>query len=129
MSESPQGILAGLAGIVGDNHVIDAAGDQEPFVVDWRGRYRGHAVAVVRPGSTDEVAAVVRHCAERRLSIIPQGGNTGMCGAATPSDDASNVVIRLDRMRRVRDVSALANTITVEAVSYTHLTLPTILRV
>ena len=115
MSESPQGILAGLAGIVGDNHVIDAAGDQEPFVVDWRGRYRGHAVAVVRPGSTDEVAAVVRHCAERRLSIIPQGGNTGMCGAATPSDDASNVVIRLDRMRRVRDVSALANTITVEA--------------
>jgi FAD/FMN-containing dehydrogenase len=115
MSESPEGILAGLAGIVGDNHVIDAAGDQEPFVVDWRGRYRGRAVAVVRPGSTDEVAAVVRHCAEQRLSIIPQGGNTGMCGAATPDDGPSNVVIRLDRMRRVRDVSPLANTITVEA--------------
>src|SRR5690349_7457914 len=104
MSESSQGILARLAAIVGDNHVIDSAGDQEPYVVDWRGRYRGRAVAVVRPGSTDEVAAVVRHCAERRLSIIPQGGNTGMCGAATPDDGTSNVVIRLDRMRRVRDV-------------------------
>jgi FAD/FMN-containing dehydrogenase len=115
MSESSQGILAGLADIVGDNHVIDAAGDQESYVVDWRGRYRGRAVAVVRPGSTDEVAAVVRHCAERRLAIVPQGGNTGMCGAATPDDGASNVVIRLDRMRRVRDVSPLANTITVEA--------------
>ncbi len=115
MSESSQGILAGLAGIVGDSHVIDSAGDQAPYVVDWRGRYHGRAVAVVRPGSTDEVAAVVRHCAERRLSIIPQGGNTGMCGAATPDDGISNVVIRLDRMRRVRDVSPLANTITVEA--------------
>ena len=115
MSESSQGILAGLTGIVGDNHVIDAAGDQEPYVVDWRGRYRGRAVAVVRPGSTDQVAAVVRHCAERRLAIVPQGGNTGMCGAATPDDGTSNVVIRFDRMRRVRDVSPLANTITVEA--------------
>ena len=57
MSESSQGILAGLAAIVGDNHVIDSAGDQEPYVVDWRGRYHGRAIAVVRPGSTDEVAA------------------------------------------------------------------------
>ena len=115
MSESSRNVIAGLAAIVGDNHVIDAAGDQELYVVDWRGRYRGRAVAVVRPGSTDEVAAVVRHCAERRLAIVPQGGNTGMCGAATPDDGASNIVIRLDRMRRVRDVSPLANTITVEA--------------
>ncbi|MCA6114198.1 FAD-binding oxidoreductase [Bradyrhizobium sp. WSM 1738] len=115
MSGSPQEVLAGLADIVGNNHVIDSAGDQEPYVTDWRGRYRGRAIAVVRPGSTDEVAAVVRHCVERQLAIIPQGGNTGMCGAATPDDGASNVVIRLDRMRRVRDVSPLANTITVEA--------------
>jgi len=115
MSESFRDVLAGLADIVGDDHVIDSAGDQEPYVVDWRGRYRGRAVAVVRPGSTDEVAAVVRHCAARGLAIVPQGGNTGMCGAATPDDGVSNVVIRLDRMRRVRDVSPLANTITVEA--------------
>ena len=115
MSESFQDVLAGLADIVGANHVIDSGSDQEPYVVDWRGRYRGRAVAVVKPGSTAEVAAVVRYCAERRLAIVPQGGNTGMCGAATPDDGAFNVVIRLDRMRRVRDVSPLANTITVEA--------------
>jgi FAD/FMN-containing dehydrogenase len=83
--------------------------------LDWRGRYRGRAVAVVKPGSTAEVASVVKYCADRRLAIVPQGGNTGMCGAATPDDHAGNVVIRLDRMRAVRDVSPLANTITVEA--------------
>jgi FAD/FMN-containing dehydrogenase len=115
MSESFQDVLAGLADIVGDNYVIDSAGDQEPYVVDWRARYRGRAVAVVKPGSTAEVAAVIRYCADKRLSIVPQGGNTGMRGAATPDDGAGNVVIRLDRMRRVRDVSPLANTIKVEA--------------
>jgi FAD/FMN-containing dehydrogenase len=115
MSESYQDVLAGLADIVGANHVIDSGSDQEPYVVDWRGRYRGRAVAVVKPASTAEVVAVVRYCAERQLAIVPQGGNTGMCGGATPDDGAFNVVIRLDRMRRVRDVSPLANTITVEA--------------
>ncbi|OCK56741.1 FAD-binding oxidoreductase [Bradyrhizobium sp. LMTR 3] len=115
MTGSFQNVLAGLAALVGDNYVIGSTGDQEPYVVDWRGRYRGRAVAVVKPGSTAEVAAVVRYCADQRLSIVPQGGNTGMCGAATPDDSAFNVVIRLDRMRRVRDVSLLANTITVEA--------------
>ncbi|MBR0727913.1 FAD-binding oxidoreductase [Bradyrhizobium japonicum] len=115
MSDSFQDALAGLAAIVGDKHVIASGADQEPYVVDWRGRYRGRAVAVVKPGSTAEVASVVRYCDDRRLAIVPQGGNTGMCGAATPDDHAGNVVIRLDRMRAVRDVSPLANTITVEA--------------
>ena len=115
MSDSFQDVLTGLAAIVGDKHVIASGSDQEPYVVDWRGRYHGRAVAVVKPGSTAEVASVVRYCAEKRLAIVPQGGNTGMCGAATPDDAACNVVIRLDRMRVVRDVSPLANTITVEA--------------
>ncbi|MGL3110135.1 FAD-binding oxidoreductase [Bradyrhizobium sp. BR 1432] len=114
MSDSFQDALSGLAAIVGDKHVIASRADQEAYVVDWRGRYHGRAVAVVKPGSTAEVAAVVKYCAERQLAIVPQGGNTGMCGAATPDDRAGNVVIRLDRMRAVRDVSPLANTITVE---------------
>ncbi|RXT42151.1 FAD-binding oxidoreductase [Bradyrhizobium betae] len=115
MSCSLEDALAGLADIVGDKYVVASGPDQEPYVVDWRGRYRGRAVAVVKPGSTAEVASVVKFCAARRLAIVPQGGNTGMCGAATPDDRAGNVVIRLDRMRAVRDVSPLANTITVEA--------------
>lgn len=115
MSDSFRDALTGLAAIIGDKHVIASGADQEPYVVDWRGRYHGRAAAVVKPGSTAEVASVVEYCAARQLAIVPQGGNTGMCGAATPDDRAGNVVIRLDRMRAVRDVSPLANTITVEA--------------
>lgn len=108
-------LLDDLAAVVGDRHVIAPGHDQDPYVVDWRGRYRGKALAVVKPGSTQEVAGVVKLCAERGIAIVPQGGNTGMCGAATPDSSPRNVVIRLDRMRRIRKVSPLANSITVEA--------------
>jgi FAD/FMN-containing dehydrogenase len=104
-----------LAAVVGDRHVIAGAADQEPYIVDWRGRYRGRAQAIVKPGTTAEVAAVVRLCAEQGITIVPQGGNTGMCGAATPDAGDHNVVIRLDRMRSIRNVNPLANTITVDA--------------
>jgi FAD/FMN-containing dehydrogenase len=104
-----------LAAVVGDRHVIAPGGDQESYVVDWRGRYRGRARAVVKPGSTQEVAAIVKLCTHRGIAITPQGGNTGMCGAATPDDGERNIVMRLDRMRSIRNVSPLANTITVEA--------------
>jgi FAD/FMN-containing dehydrogenase len=104
-----------LAAIVGDRHVIAAGEDQSPYLVDWRGRYHGQACAVVKPGSTQEVAAVVELCAKRGFAIVPQGGNTGMCGAATPDSSERNVVVRMDRMRCIRDANPLANTITVEA--------------
>ena len=55
-----------------------------PFLVDWRGRYKGNALAVVRPGSTEEVAAVVRLCAKHQVPIVPSGGNTSMCGGRDP---------------------------------------------
>src|SRR5690349_6474108 len=113
--ETDCGLLDAIAGLVGDRHVIAPGADQELYVVDWRGRYHGRARAVVKPGSTQEVAAVVKLCAERGMVIVPQGGNTGMCGAATPDTGGRNVVIRLDRMRAIRDVNSLANTITVEA--------------
>jgi FAD/FMN-containing dehydrogenase len=114
-NETDCGLLDAIAGLVGDRHVIAPGADQELYVVDWRGRYHGRARAVVKPGSTQEVAAVVKLCAERGMVIVPQGGNTGMCGAATPDTGGRNVVIRLDRMRAIRDVNSLANTITVEA--------------
>ncbi|WNJ93092.1 FAD-binding oxidoreductase [Bosea sp. 685] len=108
-------IVERLAAIVGARHVIGPDGDQEPYLVDWRGRYRGTAEAIVKPASTAEVAAIVKLCAELGFAIVPQGGNTGMCGAATPLSGRPNVVLRLDRMNKIRAISRLGDSIAVDA--------------
>ena len=69
-----------LRGIVGVSRVLTQADDVAPFCTDWRGRYTGNARCVVRPGSTEEVAAVVGACADAGASVVPQGGNTGLGG-------------------------------------------------
>lgn len=108
--------LATLAGIVGaPRHVIGPGGDFEPYVTDWRGRYHGKALAVVKPGSTEEVSEVVKACAAAGIAIVPQGGNTGMCGAATPLGDRDMIVLRLDRLNKIRSVSRLGDSIAVDA--------------
>lgn len=112
---SAAGLAGRLAGIVGDRHVIGPDGDQEPYLVDWRGRYRGQALAVVKPGSTSEVAEVVRACTSDGVAIVPQGGNTGMCAAAIPLGEHPSVVVRLDRMNKVRAISPLGDAIAVDA--------------
>jgi len=104
-----------LAAIVGATGLITDARDMEPYVVDWRRHYRGRTPAVVRPASTEEVAAVVKLCAETGTGIVPQGGNTGMCGGATPSAAGNEIVLALGRMNRVREVDTLNNTITADA--------------
>ena len=104
-----------LANVVGGEHVLTEPADVEPYIVDWRGRYRGAVRAVVRPASTHEVAAVVALCAEARVPIVPQGGNTGMCGAATPDASGHEVVVSLGRLRAIRAVDPGNATLTVEA--------------
>ncbi len=104
-----------LAGLVGAAHVLTDPADIAPFVTDWRGRYRGAAQCVVRPGSAEEVAAVVRLCAEAGVPIVPQGGNTSLCGAATPDEGGRAVVIALGRLNRILAVDPQNNTISVEA--------------
>ena len=108
-------ILDRLHKVVGPQGLITDARDMEPYVVDWRGMYRGKVPAVVRPSSTEQVAAVVKICAETGTGIVPQGGNTGMCGGATPSANGKEIVLALGRMNRVLELDALNNTITVEA--------------
>ena len=108
-------LVDAVAAIVGRAHVVAPDEDQAPYVTDWRERYHGRAAAVAKPASTAEVAALLRLLAARGAAVVPQGGNTGMCGAATPDASGEAVVIRLDRLNRVRAVSPLANTITVEA--------------
>jgi len=109
---------ATLAGIVGASRVLVDAADIAPYCSDWRGRYQGSAQCVVLPGSTDEVAAVVRACAAAGAAIVPQGGNTGLCGGATPI--GGEVVVALTRLRHVRAVDADNNSITVEAGCTLH---------
>ena len=104
-----------LTGIVGAHHVLTSAADVAPYVVDWRGRYHGAARAVVQPANTTEVAAVVRACADTGVAIVPQGGNTGMCGAATPDAGGREVVLSLARMRTIRALDRANATITVDA--------------
>jgi FAD/FMN-containing dehydrogenase len=109
------GLLATLRSMVGDRHVITEATDQEPFVVDWRGLYRGKAPAVVKPGSTEEVARVVAALSAAGVAIVPQGGNTSLCGASVPDASGTQVVVNLSRMNRVRAVDLDNDTFTVEA--------------
>ncbi|MBK9114299.1 MAG: FAD-binding oxidoreductase [Betaproteobacteria bacterium] len=115
MADPGATLLDRLAGIVGRPHVLTSAADVAPYLADWRGRYRGATRAVVKPGATTEVAAVVRTCAEVGVAIVPQGGNTGLCGGATPDATGHEIVLSLARMNRVRALDAANATITVEA--------------
>src|SRR3954467_4806077 len=107
-------LLQRLTEIVGERGMITAAPDMAPYLADWRDLYKGSAIAVVRPANTEEVAAVVKLCAETQTPIVPQGGNTGMCGAATPNAGGNAVVVALGRMNKIIDVNPLNNTMTVE---------------
>jgi FAD/FMN-containing dehydrogenase len=107
--------IQALQAVVGQDQVITAASDLEPYLIDWRKRYRGTALAAVRPANTGEVAKVVQLCAQEKIAIVPQGGNTGMCGGATPNPEGRQIVISLQRMNRVREVDTANQTITVEA--------------
>jgi FAD/FMN-containing dehydrogenase len=104
-----------LAQAVGDANVLTDAADVAPALSDWRGFYKGRAMAVVRPANTSEVSAVVRLCSDAGIAVVAQGGNTGMCGGATPTMDGRTIVLSLARMNRVLALDPLNDTITVEA--------------
>jgi FAD/FMN-containing dehydrogenase len=108
-------ILDRLRAIVGATHVLSAPDEMEPHLVDWRRRYRGEALCAVFPGTTGEVADVVATCGAAGIAIVPQGGNTGMCGGAIPDPSRPSVILGLRRMNRIRAVDASENTMTVEA--------------
>ena len=107
-----------LRQICGAAHVItheDPGADLSPWEQDWRKRVRGHALAVVRPGSTTEVAAVVKACAAVGTPIVPQGGNTGLVVGGVPDDSGKQIVLSMTRMNAVRAIDPANLTITVEA--------------
>ena len=103
-----------LRAIVGAANVL-SDGDLRAWEEDWRRRERGKALAVVRPATTAEVAAIVKACAAAGASIVPQGGNTGLVGGSTPDASGTQVLLSLQRMNKVRAIDAANLTMTVEA--------------
>jgi len=106
--------LKRIEAVVGPRGML-GRGDAEPLLRDERGLYTGAAAAVVQPASTEECAAIVEICNAARLSIVPQGGNTGYCGGATPFDAQRQILLSLVRMNRVLAIDPVGYTMTVEA--------------
>src|SRR2546430_10477325 len=108
-------LIEEIRAIVGPAGLIISPTEVAPYATDWRKRYLGEPAAVVRPASTAEVAGVVRACADSRTAVVPQGGNTGLCGAATPDASGTQIVLNLSRMNRVHAIDTRNNTMTAEA--------------
>jgi len=111
-------LITTLKTLCGDAHVLthdDPATDLSAWEQDWRKRVKGRALAVVRPGSTQEVAAVVKACAASGTSIVPQGGNTGLVVGGVPDSTGTQIVLSMTRMNAVRAIDPANLTITVEA--------------
>ena len=108
-------IVDELKAIVGPKGWIDDPGEMQAFVTEWRDHYRGIARLVVAPETTADVAAVVEACAARSIGIVPQGGNTGLCGGAIPDSSGQQIVLSLRRMNQLRHVSKNDYSIIAEA--------------
>lgn len=100
---------------IGSANVISDPHDMGAYLTDWRGRETGIALAVLRPGTTHEVAALVRLCNQYCVPVVPQGGNTGLVLGSIPDRSGKAVVMSLKRLNHIRDSDAINNTMTVEA--------------
>ncbi|MGH6620698.1 MAG: FAD-binding oxidoreductase, partial [Alphaproteobacteria bacterium] len=107
--------LARIKSIVGDKGWSDAPDALAPWLTDRRGHYTGRCALMVRPSSTADVAAVMTVCNDYRIAVVPQGGNTSMCAAATPDKSGTEILLNLGRMNRIRNLDPLNYTITAEA--------------
>ena len=106
-------MVAELVEIVGAPNVLTEPDVVAGYAVDWTGRFAGVTPAVVRPGSTDEVAAVVRVCAAQGVAVVPQGGNTGLVGGGVPLE--GEVVLSLTRLSGLDAVDRSASQVTASA--------------
>jgi FAD/FMN-containing dehydrogenase len=111
---TPDNLIPALHDIVGAANVL-TGDDCAEYESDWRQRVRGKALCVVRPGCTAEVAAVVRACAQAGVSIVPQGGNTGLVEGSVPDASGGQIILSLRRMQTVRAIDAANMTMTVDA--------------
>ena len=108
-------LLQSLRDILGPTQVLTENTVIAPYLTDWRKRYTGRAIAVVQPIDTPQVAAIVAICARTRTPIVPQGGNTGLVGGATPDSSGDAIVLSFRRMQKIRALDPVGNSITAEA--------------
>src|SRR6202012_4692127 len=109
----PPDLIAKFRAIVGERQALTEAADVAPFVTEERNLFHGRTPLVLRPGSTEEVAAICKLANEHKIALVPQGGNTGLVGGQTPHN--GEVVISLRRMDKIRDIDPASNTMTCEA--------------
>ena len=107
--------LAACRELLGDTHVLTEAGDMAPFLTDWRDRFTGVALAVLRPGSVEQVSAIMRACSQWAIPVVPQGGNTGLVLGSIPDASGTAVVLSLARLNTIRQIDPVNRTITVDA--------------
>jgi FAD/FMN-containing dehydrogenase len=107
--------VAELASLLGADCVRADASELAPLLIDHRGLYHGSAAALILPHSVAQVATTLAFCNERRIGVVPQGGNTGYCGGATPDQSGAQVIVSLRRLNRLRNVDALNYSLTAEA--------------
>ncbi|MEL0252640.1 MAG: FAD-binding oxidoreductase, partial [Novosphingobium sp.] len=107
--------LQEAACLLGPKGLTTDAEDMAPWLTDWRGRYTGQALGIASPASTAEVSSLVRLCSRHRVAIVPQGGNSGMSGGATPMGTGNELLLSLRRMNRIAALDAAARTATCEA--------------
>ena len=108
-------VIAQFAEIVGEANVLTGDADTAPYLKEWRGRWTGKTAAVVRPGSTGEVSAILKLASKTKTAIVPQGGNTGLVGGQIPDMSGKQVILSTTRLNHIRDIDPAGNTITVEA--------------
>lgn len=107
--------MAGLDDILDAASIVIDPAAMAPYLLDWRGRMRGAARAVVKPRTTEDIAAILRWASDTGTPIVPQGGNTGLSGGATPDDSGRAVILSLERMNRIRAIDPVGNTLVAEA--------------
>src|SRR5258706_4994397 len=108
-------LRAALRAVADPGTLLEADADAAPFLSDHRRQYQGRALAVALPRSVAEISRLLAWCNARRVGVVPQGGNTGYCGGATPDESGRQLVIGLQRLNRIRDINPADFSMTVEA--------------
>ncbi len=108
-------LIARFAGVVGPAHALTDPSDQAPYLSEWRGKYTGRAALVLRPGATEEVSRILALASEHGVAIVPQAGNTGLVGGQIPHEAGHEVILSVERLRKIRSVDPEGGHMIVEA--------------